>query len=225
MTLTPSIAVATMTLARDDAEASMLLAALERLSRAQLRVAVTDGGSPEAFITALRQLAGFEVQVVSGRGGLVNQVRASLRLAQSWGPRAIFYTEPDKAEFFEQHLESFLGAAGTHAADGLILASRTPASFETFPKSQQYTEGVLNRLCGEVLGLTADYVYGPFLMPVGLARHIEGIPPDLGWGWRTHLFVLATRLGVRISSRTGEFTCPSSQRWHKLAWIGWPSGP
>jgi hypothetical protein len=201
-----------MTLARDAAEAALIGRALEELSRLALPVAVTDGGSPERLLTNLRGLAGVHVQTASAPG-LVSQVRGSLTAARGWGPRRILYTEPDKAEFFTAHLRGFLAtAAHEHPDASIVMASRSPDSFATYPVSQQSTERALNAVCAELTGLPADYTYGPFLLDPALVDDLDHLPPDLGWGWRTYLFAVAHRRGLRVESIEGDFACPESQR-------------
>jgi hypothetical protein len=77
------IVVATMTRARDEAEARTLEAALEILRSHGLRVFATDGGSTEGFLAGLTGLPGFTLRTSSGAPRLVRQVKraASPRLS------------------------------------------------------------------------------------------------------------------------------------------------
>jgi hypothetical protein len=209
--MSETIAVATMTLARDRSEEEELLGSLAALVGRGYPIAVTDGGSRESFVEALRALPGVLVETTSETRGLVGQVRNSLALARAWRTDRILYTEPDKAAFFAGQLDGFLAsAAGMRSS--VVLASRSDASFATFPPSQQYAERVLNNLCADVTGCKTDYLYGPFLLDPTLVDLVAVLPSDLGWGWRTCLFVLANRAGGRLASITDEFECPVSQR-------------
>ena len=206
------VAVATMTLARNTEEAMRLRQSLRSLADAGFRIAIGDGGSDPAFISAIRGWHGVELAPVAAAGGLVAQVQASLLLAQSWGTRHLLYTEPDKQVFFRDHLTAFLGAALARRDAALVIASRSPAGFATFPPGQRYAESVASQLCGEVTGLTGDYFYGPFLMERTVADLARGAPAAVGWGWRPRLFAIASRSARQIAAVQGDFTCPPAQR-------------
>jgi hypothetical protein len=206
------VAVATMTLVRDPSEDRLLRQALTHLARHNLRVAVTDAGSGEGFIRALRELPAFTLCVASRPPGLVSQVRTSLNTASAWQTRFLLYTEPDKSQFFERWLTPFIGAAPAGEDVGVVMACRSDRSLATFPAFQQYTEGIINRLCTELIGEPADYSYGPFLLNRRLVPYLADLSPDVGWGWRHFVFGLAARLGLRIEAVVGEFECPPAHR-------------
>jgi hypothetical protein len=205
------VAVATMTLARDPEEEVELSEALDALERVGLPVFVTDGGSSRGFADTLRERKNFTACKTQQRG-LWGQIRESLFAAASSGARFVLYTEPDKHAFFEHDLAALLEES-PHGADlGIVLASRSPEHFATFPPFQQYTESVINRCCAEVLGHPFDYSYGPFLLN---ALMVEGLYPcehTLGWGWRQYAFSQAHQLGLRIEQLPRGGACPAGQR-------------
>ena len=205
------IAVGTITLARTPEEADALHDALQTLAATDLPVTVSDGGSPESFVRAVADLPGVSLVSAAGRD-LVGQVRASLALARAAGTRWLLYTEPDKRDFFATHLHDFLDRVDVDDRTGVVVASRTTASFETFPPVQQYTETVANRLCADATGLRADFMYGPFVLSPRLVPFLDELPSSVGWGWRPFLFGLTRRLGLRIASIEGDYTCPPEQR-------------
>ena len=184
--------------------------ALAELAGSGLRVAVADGGSPSAFVDAVASLPGVEVRGRVG-GGLLAQVRKSLELALSWAPSRVLYTEPDKYNFFARHLPSFLERTAREDAT-VVLASRTAAAFATYPATQQAVETSVNQLCAEATGFTADYSYGPFVVDPQCTGYLDGLPADIGWGWRPYLFTRAAGDGHRIASIPGDYDCPESQR-------------
>jgi hypothetical protein len=205
------IAVGTITLARTSDEADAMQEALQALAAADLPIAIADGGSPEPFVRAVAALP--RVSLVSAAGeGLVGQVRASLAHARSHATGWLLYTEPDKRDFFAGHLDDFLRRAEPADGIGVILASRSPASFETYPPVQQYTETVANRLCADATGLAADFMYGPFLLSPRLLPFLDDLPASVGWGWRPFVFGLARRIGLGIASIEGDYVCPPDQR-------------
>lgn len=206
---TTGIAVATITRVRDEAEEAILTASLAALARLALPVHVTDAGSTTSFIGFLRSqnfiLHDHPVK------GVWPQAKNSLANATAPGAGYIFYTEPDKQDFFQHHLLSFLDNARDKNA-GIVLASRSKQALATFPAFQQVTESTINHCCAELVGVQADYTYGPFLIHRNIIRHLEQLPNDIGWGWRPFAFNIAKRLGYTVEALTGHFNCPAGQR-------------
>jgi hypothetical protein len=179
-----------------------------------VRVAVADAGTSRDFSGFLTRLPGFHATVPSARG-LIAQVMASVSLAASFDTPFILYTEPDKELFFEGPVGDFVrrAAGGREAHElGVALAARSEASFRTYPPMQRYTEGVINTLCGDIVGCLGDYSYGPFLLSRALVPHLQGLRPDLGWGWRHFAFRAAHRHGLPVVHVTGEYPCPPDQQ-------------
>jgi hypothetical protein len=205
------VAVATMTLARNENEEALLLNSLQRLALDHWRVAVADGGSRPVFVDAIASIPSFTL-VAPRAHGLVGQVQASIAAASRLHVPFILYTEPDKFDFFDEHLTAFVADAPDAADIGIVLAARSPASFETFPPVQRDAEGTFNRLCADIVGEQTDYLYGPFLINRGLAPHLDAARDNIGWGWRPFLFTEARRLGYRIVALTRDFPCPPEQR-------------
>jgi hypothetical protein len=204
------VVVATMTLARTPAEEAEIGRALDALQRTNLPVIAADGGSSQQFVDALAQRANFTI-VPAEPGGLVGQVKASLKAARPRGAW-ILYTEPDKTFFFDARLRDFLTTAAAASEAGLVLASRNQASFATFPPVQRATETALNGLCGAFTKLEADYSYGPFLVRSELVNLVEPLDASVGWGWRPFLFAGAARTGHRTAAVAGDYPCPVDQR-------------
>jgi hypothetical protein len=205
------IAIATMTLAKNEQDERPLLDALQRLALDRWPVAVSDGGSRPAFVRALASLPSFTL-VAPRAPGLVGQIKASVADACRRDAPFILYTEPDKFEFFDEHLAAFVDAAPDAAGIGIVLAARSPASFDTFPAFQRDTEGTFNRVCAEIVGEQTDYLYGPFLMNRAVAAHLDTARDDIGWGWRPFLFAEARRLGYRVVPIAADLPCPPEQR-------------
>jgi len=211
---TSSVTIATITWARTPAEEDSLRRSLARLAQEHVPVAVADAGTDSAFTEFLSRLPGFHVTVPS-EGGLVAQVTASIDRAAVFNTPFILYTEPDKALFFEHGVRAFIRRAEEHHQGselGVALASRSVESFNTYPPMQRYTEGVINRLCGERIGCPGDYSYGPFLLSRALVPHLLRTRRHLGWGWRHFAFHTAHRLGLRVDHLGDEYPCPADQR-------------
>ncbi len=205
------VSVATITWARTEDEEAVLCGSLTALSETGLRVSVADAGTNASFTRFLRSLPGFVV-TVPGERGLVAQVKASLDAAARFEMPFVLYTEPDKEVFFAGPLADFIGRAEAERDTGVVLAARSEASFNTFPPMQRYTEGVINHLCGELIGRVGDYSYGPFLLNRGLLPTLAELPPKTGWGWRPFVFLAAHRRKLRVSHIVGDYSCPPDQR-------------
>lgn len=205
-----SIAVATISWARSPDEVLLLERSLTRLSETGLSIVVADRGTNPGFTARLRRLNNLRI-VVPAEQGLVCQIQASVEAAAGRGTRFILYVEPDKEEFFASALMDFIQRAPEDGA-GVVLASRSPGAFATFPPMQQYTEAVFNHLCAQVTGTPGDYCYGPFLLHHALVPHVLRIESALGWGWRPSTFVAAERQGLGIVHLVAEHTCAADQR-------------
>src|SRR5690349_18518009 len=95
------VAIATITLARDAKEQTVLLAGLEALAAFGRPVFVTDGGSSAEFVRLARSIGNVTL-VEAAVKGVWPQARSSLDAARASGARHLFYTEPDKQDFFRQ---------------------------------------------------------------------------------------------------------------------------
>lgn len=212
------VAVATITWARTPAEDASLIDALTRLVALGLPTVVADRGTSETLSRFLTAQPGLQVipADATAHPGLVRQVQLALGHAAATGRRAILYTEPDKAGFFGECLASGLLDLIARVPDDeracVVLAARSARSLETFPPTQRYTEAVINRLCGERVGVPGDYSYGPFVMPAALVPVVASMDPSLGWGWRHALFVAAHERGLDLQHVVGEHPCPDDQR-------------
>jgi hypothetical protein len=206
------VAVATMTWARDAAEERRLRESLPLLAGLGPPVFVTDGGSGRPFLDFLQALPHFRVSEAGARG-VWPQARASIRAAaDATDARFVLYTEPDKRDFFRGGLREFVEGATADEDVGVVLASRSAESFATFPEFQRRTETAINRCCAEVLGVEADFTYGPFLLNRALIPHLSRAADAIGWGWRPYAFGTARALGYRILQWEGSPPCPPEQR-------------
>jgi len=203
------VAIATITLARAAAAQDVLLSGLEALAAFGCPVFATDGGSNSAFVHRARELRGVTF-VEPACKGVWPQARSSLQAALASGAEHIFYTEPDKRDFFRDNLAAFIAEAPDDA--GVVVVSRSAETLATFPAFQQYTESVINRCCAEVIGASFDYSYGPFLLAGDVVAHLAGVPDDIGWGWRPYAFAVTHRLGLTVESLARASACPAEQR-------------
>ena len=205
------VCIATLTWARDAGEETTLRRALQALAALEIPVFITDGGSGASFLHFLRGFPQFVLSDGTTRG-VWPQAKNSLLQAYQQGAGFVFYTEPDKLQFFENGLETMLEQVTADEQTGIFLASRSAAGFASFPHFQQMTETTINACCAEVIGLHIDYTYGPFLLNRKLIPYLMQVQEDTGWGWRPYVFNLARRLGYTVEAFTADFFCPPDQR-------------
>lgn len=203
------LCVATISLARNKEEQKLLRTSLKQLAALTIPVCITDGGSPKDFINFLHGIPHFKIFEARG---LWPQAKRSITHAAKSGAQFIFYTEPDKLEFFTNHLKKMLETINVDEETGILLASRSAKGFSTFPSFQQMTETTINNCCKEVIGKEMDYCYGPFLFNTQLIPFLEKLDDNIGWGWRPFAFAISRRLGLEVSNFEGDFNCPLDQR-------------
>lgn len=204
-----SLALATITWARDEKEEKLLGESLTALSQLGIPVFVTDGGSAPSHQHLVRNLP--NVSFFQAKG-LWAQAKKSLSEAHLSGAQTILYTEPDKLRFFQHHLPKMLENSRWDEKSGVVLAARSAKAFASFPAFQQMTETTINRCCAEITGLATDYLYGPFLFTTKLLPYLEVLPETCGWGWRSFLFVKAHLLGYTLQGIEGDYFCPPDQQ-------------
>ncbi len=210
MTIT-NISVATMTWARDAAEEKLLRESLQELAKLGLPVFITDGGSGRDFLDFLQSFSNFNLST-SIAPGVWPQVHNSLTAAYNAGTANIFYTEPDKREFFKQGLSEMLQYLQADEPRGIVAAARSSTGFASFPAFQKMTETTINNCCIEVTGCAIDYTYGPFSMNRLIVPHLDGLKDSIGWGWRPYAFIMARQLGFNIDAFVGDYFCPPEQQ-------------
>src|SRR5690349_19861581 len=99
---TNDLFIATISLARSEDEEKLLRTSLKQLAELGIPVCITDGGSTESFVEFLQSIPHF---VVKQAKGLWPQAKLSITTAIESGAKYVFYTEPDKLEFFSNHLK------------------------------------------------------------------------------------------------------------------------
>jgi hypothetical protein len=206
-----AISAVTITWARSAAERDLLARSLRSLAQHGLRITIADRTEPPIHLDDLRGLTNCTLVRATG-ATLVNQVQTGFATDSRNGSSFVLYSEPDKEQFFQHHLRSFVAAAPDDDNVGIVLASRSPGSFFSFPAMQRRTERAVNALCSRMLSARGDYCYGPFLMHRALVPDVASLPEDLGWGWRPAMFLRARERGYRVVPIVGDFDCPVDQR-------------
>jgi len=205
------ICIATITWARNEAEERLLEESLQQLAKLNIPVMITDGGSGPAFLEFIRTFPHFTLLTATQKG-VQAQVSNSLSVAFETGSPFIFYTEPDKKDFFSNSLLQIITEIETAETMGVIMASRAASAFSSFPLFQQMTETTINNCCAEIINKNFDYTYGPFVLRSALVPYLKQVNTDIGWGWRPYIFNIANRLGYNVEAAEGDFNCPPDQR-------------
>ncbi|HEX8460970.1 MAG TPA: hypothetical protein VF623_06055 [Segetibacter sp.] len=205
------VSIATITWARTEDEEQLLKKSLEQLTKFSIPVFITDGGSGKSFLDFLQGFPQFTILKPRSKG-LWTQVKSSLDAAYASGSDFVLYTEPDKLEFFQNHLLSFAENINADELPGVILAARSQNGFLTFPPFQRMTETTINNCCEEIIGIKTDYSYGPFILNRMLIPYLLSVEEDIGWGWRPLAFGIVHRLDRTIQVIEKDFFCPEDQR-------------
>jgi hypothetical protein len=125
----------------------------------------------------------------------------------------VFYTEPDKREFFLRGAREFLNAAQEQEGATIFLAARDEASFSTFPIGQQTTERAVQQVGDVFLERLPDLLYGPLVLDLEWALpYFDAVQDELVWGWRLYLIARAVKSGRAVRGFGGSFPCPTDQR-------------
>src|SRR4051812_26836179 len=143
---TKDLSIATITLVRNDVEEKLLRESLQHLSKFHVPVYITDGGSNTGFLEFLKSVPNFNV-LPARASGVFEQAKNSLSAAYQYGSPFVFYTEPDKKDFFQDGLPHMLKEVNAGEISGIITASRSVYSLATFPAFQQMTEATINKCC------------------------------------------------------------------------------
>lgn len=208
------IGVSTITLARTPNEEKQIVDSLKVLSKLNLPIVVCDGGSPADFLDQLKKIEGIIITPQPG-GSLLNQVRESLNTAAAAFPY-VFYTESNKLDFFSRQLLFFLDEANKiikQSHPDVIVASRSPESFSTYPPFQKQTESITNLLLADFLETKIqDYSYGPRVIDSQLISSLNSIGTDLGWGWMSYILFAAKNNRQEIKSLEIDLPCPQNER-------------
>ena len=214
----PEIPIVTVTLARGEREGDLLLTALRELTGlVGGPVLVTDGGSTPEFRAQLRRIPGLTV-TDPPVSGLTAQVRQSLLAGGEHSSGHVLYTEPDKSWFFRNRLVDFLRIGREILASdpehlGLLLPTRSAASFMSYPAAQRGHERATDDLLGEITGVRGDFTYGPRIIAREVVAPILESTEELGWGWLSAAVVLAHRSGRAIRCLEMDLPCPEEDRW------------
>lgn len=205
------VCIATISWARNEGEETLLRSSLQALADHGIPAFITDGGSSASFLAFVESIPHFTL-LKADEKGVQAQAKTSLVAAAESNKPFVFYTEPDKEQFFRNDLSGFLQKATDHEKTGVFLASRSDGGFATFPTFQQMTETTINQCCAEVTGKNFDFTYGPFLMNAKLIQALHDVHENIGWGWRPYVFIMAHRMGLMVDAYIRDFYCPPDQK-------------
>jgi len=204
------LSISTISWARNEGEENLLKKSLQILAGLHLPVFITDGGSSQSFLDFLNSFTNFTISKAPAKG-VWAQAKSSLEAAYQSGSDFVFYTEPDKFDFFHR-LPAILDKVNLAPQSGIVMMSRSPSAFSSFPAFQQMTETTINNCCAEVISDPVDYTYGPFIVNRKIVPYLISIKEELDWGWRPYAFSIARRLGYIVEAIEGDFNCPPDQQ-------------
>ena len=205
-----SITVATITWVRDADERARVQAGLAWLAgRFNVIAANREAGAVPGALQEVARLENLTV-IPAQQPHLVGQVRTAFAAAARHGADWILYTEPDKLEFFRDHLDAFLEQAGMSVRPdtAAVIAGRSIDRLTDLPLVQREAEGLINTWTGRFTQAVGDYSYGPFLLASPCADWIQTAADELGWGWRHYVFGLCRRHQRQIVHVVGDYPSP-----------------
>ncbi len=97
------VIIATITLARNEEEENELKKSLQQLALLNIPVIIADGGSIASFMDFITGISQFTI-LATKQSGVLAQAKASVLAAYETNTPFIFYTEPDKKDFFNTGL-------------------------------------------------------------------------------------------------------------------------
>lgn len=206
----------TITRANDQPEADLLRECLVAAAARCEMVVAADSSTTANLQQQINNVPNLQLHRVDSTvpRTLVGQLITAIRHLPEPAPEWVVYSEPNKLEFFQRHLEPFIAKASTETTTGVVLAARDRAGFQTFPRGQRLTERATNRLAGVLLGMAGDYCYGPMLIRTELLRRLKTEPDifNLGWGWRFLVMGWAVRSSLEVRHITLPVSCPLHER-------------
>jgi hypothetical protein len=204
------IDMAIATMCWDKKNPKQTLEALAALRETDIPVYVADAGSSRDFVKKLEKM-GYDVECVEG--SLTFQHKNAIQRAAK-NAKAVLYTEPDKRDWFKKGLKDSVEFYLSHDYD-FVTVSRSKEQIRTFPSFQQKTEGLMNSLIKTETGINGDFIYGPKIFKSELAKELDEIQTDVGWGVLMFLVGRAHKLGYKIGvSYTAANYFPHKKKEH-----------
>ena len=191
------LAITTLSLIRSTNEEKIVFETVKTMSGLNVPIILVDGGSGERQKKCLQSLPNVDFFETSrGLRGLSER----LRIAFSEGAKtaeALFYVHSDKVDFAKHYMKKMIDHYQTLPQHTMLVPSRTPKAFATYPLFQQNTELFLNAMVNEFLGKKEDYYYGPKLFSSALVPYFSKIKGEIGWGYEAFMYMINKRLGYQ----------------------------
>jgi hypothetical protein len=200
------IAIATPSWVRTPAESQVVIETITAYGALGIPVVVVDGGSPAAEQDKIKNISNvlwFEAK------GLNEQLRVAHEEAQKVADH-IFYTHSDKLDFAQHEARKLMDYYRQLPNKGILIPTRTPGSFATYPEYQQKAEEFLSWFIGDYLKHHADYYAGPTIYPAQLVDYLPQLTGDIGWGIEAYFYVLAKRLNLPFDFISVDFKAPAN---------------
>ncbi len=134
----------------DKIRGDIALETIDAASKRGINMVVVDGGSSQSF---LQRILGNTIDLRLQEGGLgisASRVYGFTEAVKKTDTKVVVWMEPEKTDFLLRGLVSVLHIMRRRDVD-VVIPKRSAKSLEKYPKYQQHTESIGNRLWNEIL--------------------------------------------------------------------------
>lgn len=188
------IAFAAPSLIRTKDEGKIVLGTISNLSRLNIPIIITDGGSPKEDKLKINKLPNVTLYEAKN---LTDEITFSLKEGAKIAEN-ILYSQSDKLDFSKNVATNLIKTYLELPPKSILIPSRTKESFNSYPKYQQTVENFLNFFMSDYIGIKNDYYLGPKIFPSILVKYLDQITKDIEWGIEAFLYVVAKRLNLNF---------------------------
>lgn len=205
--------IATMTFCQsmEETRVALALRTAEEALKHDYRLVVVDGGSPAEFLEALRT-RGAQVHPQQGTGlGAAHRQLFSIAAGMIGPHGTVAWIEAEKWPLVSQ-LERVNALIRRGEAD-LVLPSRTPVAWESYPLEQAHQEAFCNIAALAITGHKLDWFWGPFAANLKALQHFIEYKDEYGGTWdaRTIPRLRVIAAGLKVTSVTVPYIHPPEQ--------------
>lgn len=184
------LAITAPSLIRSVEEEKVVLATITELSKLNIPLIITDGGSSDEQKKKIKEIPNI---IFFEEKGLFNQLKKSMNEGAKIA-NALFYLHSDKLDFARHYVKKMIDFYMTLPKKSMLIPSRTSSAFETYPSFQKMTEVILNSITSEFMEKKEDYYYGPKIFSSLLVPYFGKVKGEIGWGYEAFMYILNKRL-------------------------------
>ena len=208
------LAITTLSLIRTPEERGAVLSTIAELNELQTPIIVVDGGSSKKD---KKEISSFpNVRLFETDRGLTHQLILSHQEAAKHA-KFLFYLHSDKLSFVKNNCQKMIDFYDQLNNQGMLIPVRSRKSLNTYPLYQRKVEEFLNFFISDYINIKADYYTGPKIYPSYLAKYLNQLKGNIGWGIEAYLYVIAKRLSLPLDFIDCEMFAPKDIESEKEA--------